>query len=171
MNTSSPDQKQRIFTLLQPTGVQFVDLAIMAPVPPKGLKTPFLASGNGASTFAQTVSFLNLNLEVLSDTVGEASTRKLLRSIVYKGLAAVIGEAVEAGQAFGLDSYMRQQISSLIGGNDALIDRFLEGSKTHALRRSHEMEAVVSMLTANAIDPIMSMATLKSLQNLQQKSL
>ncbi len=166
MNTSSPDKKIAIYEILKSTGVQYVDLAIMAPVPPKGIKTPFLASGNGAFLFQEKVKPLNLNLSVLSEVVGEASTRKLLRSIVYKGVAAVICEAMEAGQKFGLEDYIREQISSVIGGNNDLIDRFVEGSKTHALRRMHEMEAVVEMLKDQNLEPIMSEATKKNLEKL-----
>lgn len=166
MNTASPDTKQRVEAILNPSGALVVDVAIMAPVPPKGILTPFLVSGPGASLFAERLRPLGLAISVLSDGVGEAATRKLLRSIVYKGIAAVIGEAVEAGRAFGLEPYIREQILSVVGGNDALIDRFLEGSKTHALRRSHELEAVVAMLGDRNVDPVMSRATLESLQNL-----
>lgn len=166
MNTASPDTKRRVEAILKPSGAQVVDVAIMAPVPPKGILTPFLVSGSGARLFAERLQPLGLDIDVLSDQVGEAATRKLLRSIVYKGIAAVIGEAVDAGRAFGLEPYIREQILSVVGGNDALIDRFLEGSKTHALRRSHELEAVVSMLIEHEIEPVMSRATLTSLENL-----
>lgn len=166
MNTASPDTKQAVAAILAPSGAKVIDVAIMAPVPPKGILTPFLVSGPGAASFAEKLAPFGLDISTLTDEVGEAATRKLLRSIVYKGVAAVIGEAVAAGQAFGLEPYIREQIRSVIGGNDALIDRFLEGSKTHALRRSHEMEAVVSMLAHRDIDPIMSIATLESLENL-----
>ena len=109
---------------------------------------------------------LHLNIEVISDKVGDASTKKLLRSIVYKGVAAVICEAVEAGKAFGLDSYIRAQISSVIGGNDELINRFLEGSNTHAARRIDEMDAVVQMLQEKKMQAIMSGATKQNLINI-----
>lgn len=166
MNTASPDTKRRVEAIVNPSGAKVVDVAIMAPVPPKGILTPFLVSGPGADSFAEQLRPLGLNISVLGDQVGEAATRKLLRSIVYKGIAAIIGEAVEAGRSFGLEPYIREQILSVVGGNDALIDRFLEGSKTHAIRRSHELEAVVAMLTARDIDPVMSRATLTSLENL-----
>ena len=166
MNTASPDTKRAVAAILQPSGSQAIDVAIMAPVPPKGILTPFVVSGPGVALFAEKLRPFGLDISVLSDEVGEAATRKLLRSIVYKGVAAVIGEAVAAGQSFGLESYIREQIRSVIGGNDALIDRFLEGSKTHALRRSHELEAVVSMLEARNVEPVMSRATLESLENL-----
>lgn len=166
MNTASPDTKRQVEAIIAPSGALAVDVAIMAPVPPKGIFTPFLISGPGAQAFTEKLLPLGLSISVLSEQVGEAATRKLLRSIVYKGVAAVIGEAVAAGQSFGLEAYIREQILSVIGGNDALIDRFLEGSKTHAVRRSHELEAVVSMLTARNIEPVMSRATLTSLENL-----
>lgn len=164
MNTSSPQKKQKIYDTLKSSGVQYVDLAIMAPVPPKGILTPFWVSGNGAEAFYQSLKHLNLDIKVLSDAVGEASKLKLLRSIVYKGVAAVICEAVEAGQAFGLKAYIREQIQSILGHEDnTLIDRFLEGSKTHAQRRMHEMDAVCEMLKSADIQPFMSQAAYDNL--------
>jgi 3-hydroxyisobutyrate dehydrogenase-like beta-hydroxyacid dehydrogenase len=167
MNTSSPEKKKAIAMILKSTEVKMIDLAIMAPVPPKGIKTPFLAAGEHSQEFIEKVKPLNLSISGLENSqIGDAATRKLLRSIVYKGIAAVICEAVEAGENFGMQSYIREQISSVIGGNDELIDRFVEGSKTHALRRMHEMEAVVEMLQEKGLDPIVSRGTRDNLQKL-----
>lgn len=171
MNTSSPQKKQKIYDTLKNSGAQYVDLAIMAPVPPKGILTPFWVSGNGAEAFYHSLKHLNLDIKVLSDAVGEASKLKLLRSIVYKGVAAVICEAVEAGQTFGLEAYIREQIQSVLGHEDnALIDRFLEGSKTHAQRRMHEMDAVCEMLKNADIQPFMSQAAYDNLGKFLNKS-
>ncbi|HMG90017.1 MAG TPA: NAD(P)-binding domain-containing protein [Chryseolinea sp.] len=166
MNTASPQTKIDVATILAKTHALVADVAIMAPVPAKGIKSPFLVSGPGAARFFDMLSPYKLDINILSDKVGDAATHKLLRSIVYKGFAAVIGEAINASQSMGLEEYMRSQISALIGGKDELIDRFIEGSKTHALRRSHELDAVVSMLISHNVEPVMSRATLKSLQNL-----
>ena len=166
MNTSSPQKKIAVFNILKSSGVQYVDLAIMAPVPPKGIKTPFLASGPGAKKLQEKMERLQLDISFLSENVGDASTRKLLRSIVYKGVAAVMCEAMEAGKAFGLEKYIREQISSVIGGNDALIDRFVEGSYSHAERRIHEMEAVVQMLKEKDLQPLMSAASRDNLKKI-----
>lgn len=166
MNTSSPQKKIAVFDILKSSGVQYVDLAIMAPVPSKGIKTPFLASGPGAKKLQEMMKSLQLDFSFLSENVGDASTRKLLRSIVYKGVAAVICEAMEAGNAFGLEEYIREQISSVIGGNDALIDRFVEGSYYHAERRIHEMDAVVQMLEEKDLQPLMSAAARDNLEKI-----
>lgn len=169
MNTSGPEKKIKIAQVLKPSGVKVIDLAIMAPVPPKGMMTPLLASGEFAAEFFEKVKPLNLDLKILENSrIGDAATRKLLRSIVYKGIAAVVCEAMEAGEAFGMESYIRGQISSLIGGNDELIDRFVEGSRTHAIRRMHEMEAVIEMLEAKGIEPIVTKGTRNNLEKLSE---
>ena len=131
MNTSGPEKKQKIASILASSGVKMIDLAIMAPVPPKGIMTPLLASGGICRrNFLAKIQSLKLDISSIENSkIGDAATRKLLRSIVYKGIAAVVCEAVEAGEAFGMESYIRGQISSLIGGNNELIDRFVEGSK------------------------------------------
>lgn len=169
MNTSGPEKKIKIAEILRSSGVKVIDLAIMAPVPPKGILTPFLASGENAAEFLEKVKPLNLDLKILENSqIGDAATRKLLRSIVYKGIAAVVCEAMEAGESFGMKGYIKEQISSLIGGNDELIDRFVEGSRTHAIRRMHEMEAVIEMLEAKGIEPIITTGTKNNLEKLSK---
>ncbi|WP_373550384.1 NAD(P)-binding domain-containing protein [Haliscomenobacter sp.] len=172
MNTSAPEKKQAIAKILNPSGVQFVDLAIMAPVPPTGIRTPMLAAGPGASLFQQKMTDYPLQMEVLPDAaVGAAAELKLLRSIVYKGIAGVIYEAVEVGLAFGQERYIREQISSIIGGKDELIDRFVTGTYIHAARRREEMAAVVEMLEAQQLDPLLSKATRDQLEKLVQQKI
>ncbi|MDI9880545.1 NAD(P)-dependent oxidoreductase [Flectobacillus longus] len=167
MNTSGPQKKIAIAKILAPTQIKVIDLAIMAPVPPKGILTPFLAAGEYASDLLDFVKPLALNISLVENsTIGDAATRKLLRSIVYKGIAAVICEAMEAGEVFGMEAYIRGQISSLVGGNDEIIDRFVEGSRTHALRRMHEMEAVIEMLEDKGVEPIVTRGTRNNLEKL-----
>jgi 3-hydroxyisobutyrate dehydrogenase-like beta-hydroxyacid dehydrogenase len=167
MNTSGPQKKIKIAEILQNSGVKLIDLAIMAPVPPEGIFTPLLAAGEYADDFLQTIKQLGLNITLIENSkIGDAATRKLLRSIVYKGIAAVICEAMEAGKSFGMETYIRGQIASLIGGNNELIDRFVEGSQIHAKRRNDEMEAVIEMLEEKGIDPLVTKGTKNNLQKL-----
>lgn len=141
----------------------------MAPVPPKGILTPFLASSKNSKEFLELMSPFKLYLtSVENGKIGDAATMKLLRSIVYKGIAAVVCEAMEAGEAFGMEAYIRGQISSLIGGNDEIIDRFVEGSRTHAIRRMYEMEAVIEMLEEKGLDPIVTRGTRNNLEKLSK---
>lgn len=162
MNTSSPQDKLEVKNILDGyCGV--LDVAIMAPVPPSGIQTPLLVAGASAQKFKQTLSGLN-NISVTEGPVGEAAKLKLLRSIVYKGVAAVICEAMEAADHFDKQDYMRHQIASIIGENPSLVDRFIQGSRVHAIRRSHEMEAVSAMLQGEELSAIMSEAAIDNLK-------
>jgi 3-hydroxyisobutyrate dehydrogenase-like beta-hydroxyacid dehydrogenase len=88
-------------------------------------------------------------IEVLSATAGEAATRKLLRSVFMKGLAAISLEALTAAAAAGLEPWMYEELVAVYEQADrALLQRLLEGSRIHAVRRVHEMQAAREMLDA-----------------------
>ena len=147
VNTGSPELKAELAGIVAPTGAGFADVALMAPVPGNGIATPALASGPGAARFAELLVPLGMPVELVGDEPGAAAERKLLRSIVWKGIAAVILEATVAGEAAGEADAVRAEILGILAGADeALVERMLTGSRTHATRRTHEMEAVGEML-------------------------
>ena len=165
LNTASPQNKRKVAAIIEATGALFVDTAVMAPVPPKGLGTPVYVSGNGAALFAEKMSSLGMPVTVLDGVAGNAATHKLVRSIMYKGVAAVVMECLEAAEALNLSGYARAQMMTILQ-DEAMIDRFVEGSKKHAGRRIHEMEAVVEMLDAIGVSAFTSQASLEKLQEL-----
>ncbi|MDW8357817.1 NAD(P)-binding domain-containing protein, partial [Thermus sp.] len=142
LNTAAPSLKRALHEVIAPTGALFADIALMSPVPGKGLRTPSLASGPGALAYAERLGPLGAVVEGVGEAPGAAATRKLLRSIFFKGLAAAVGEALEAARRLGLEAETRQNIAqTLEEANAALIDRLEEGSRRHALRRQEEMLA------------------------------
>jgi 3-hydroxyisobutyrate dehydrogenase-like beta-hydroxyacid dehydrogenase len=147
MNTSSPQVKQDIDRLFVGTPARFADVAIMAPIAPERIRTPLLASGAGAAQFAEAFSPFNRAITVLDAPAGHAATLKLVRSIFYKGLAAVVMETLEAAEKLDLTAYAREQMLTILN-DEPMIDRFVSGSIRHASRRIHEMDAVIDMLHA-----------------------
>jgi 3-hydroxyisobutyrate dehydrogenase-like beta-hydroxyacid dehydrogenase len=146
-NTAAPGLKLELASLVEPTGATFADVALMAPVPGNGVRTPVLVSGTGAAAFAAALRPLGMPVELGGPRAGDAARRKLLRSIVWKGIAAVAVEAMAAGEAAGAAAWMREEIESVFASADAaLLERMLTGSRTHATRRVHEMEAVGALL-------------------------
>ncbi len=145
INTASPQTKRQVAEILQSSGVQFADAVLMTPVPPKGLKTPTLVSGPGAQQFHDVMTPLGMSVTILDNQVGTAATRKLIRSIAYKGIAAVVVECLAAAEQLDLDDYAREQLLTILP-NEAIIDRFVNGSRKHAVRRAREMEAVADLL-------------------------
>jgi len=160
-NTASPGLKRDVAAVIEARGAAFVDVAIMAPVPPKGVATPLWVAGPGAPAFHRLLAPRGLDITVLEGDAGTAATRKLVRSIAYKGIAAVVMECLDAARALGLEEYARGQLATLVDAD--AIDRFEEGSRKHAFRRVQEMEAVVEMLESIGVPARTSAASLRSL--------
>jgi 3-hydroxyisobutyrate dehydrogenase-like beta-hydroxyacid dehydrogenase len=157
VNTASPALKRELASVVASTGAAFADVALMSPVPGHGIRTPALASGDGARRFASLMEPFGMPVEIAGDEPGAAAERKLLRSVVWKGLAAVILEATAAGDAAGKSSWMRSEILSVLReADEEIVERMLSGSRTHARRRVHEMETVGEMLRSLGVEPRMS---------------
>ena len=160
LNTASPGLKRELASIAAAGGVPFADVAIMAPVPGRGLRVPMLASGDGAQHFAGLLAPLGADIEVLAGPAGLAASKKLLRSVFYKGLAASIVEALEAARAAGHEQWLREHIAAELAAADARsVERIVDGTARHAVRRAAEMEAAADMLTELGVRPLMADAS------------
>lgn len=148
LNTSSPAVKRELAAI---AGERFADVALLGPVPEKGLRTPALASGPAAEAFAVALRPLGMPVDVVSDRAGDAAEMKLLRSVFMKGLAASAIESLDAAGRSGHDIWLRGEIAGVIG--EPLLDRLLEGSRRHAARRVEEMDAARGLLLDLGIEP------------------
>jgi 3-hydroxyisobutyrate dehydrogenase-like beta-hydroxyacid dehydrogenase len=160
LNTASPGIKRELASIAEAGGVPFADVAMMAPVPGRGLRVPMLASGDGAERYARLLTPLGAGIDVLAGPAGLAATRKLLRSVFYKGMAAAIVEALEAARAVGHEQWLREHITAELTEADARsVDRIIDGTARHAVRRAAEMEAAADMLTELGVRPVMADAS------------
>jgi len=170
MNTAAPQLKRDIAPIIDKTGALFVDAALMDPVPPKGLGTQVYASGNGAELFTEKMTPLGMPVTYLDKEAGNAATHKLVRSIMYKGVAAVIVECLEAAEKLDMTEYARTQMLKIIY-DEPMIDRFVSGSIKHAKRRVEEMKAVVEMLDSIGVSAFTSQASVNRLKELMEKNI
>ncbi|GGN24011.1 3-hydroxyisobutyrate dehydrogenase-like beta-hydroxyacid dehydrogenase [Actinoplanes campanulatus] len=153
LNTATPGLKETLAALGGQT-VRVVDVALMSPVPGRGLHTPMTASGPAAAEFATVLGGYGATVTVLDGPVGAAATRKLLRSVFYKGMAAAVTEALAAARAAGLEEWLRGNIrDELIRGNADTLDRLVDGSVKHAVRRREEMAAATELLEDLGVPP------------------
>jgi 3-hydroxyisobutyrate dehydrogenase-like beta-hydroxyacid dehydrogenase len=157
LSTTSPALKHDIAAVVHRAGARFVDVALLGPVPARGLGTPALASGPGAQAFADVLGPLGMPVEVLSDRPGEAATLKLLRSVFMKGLAATTLESLRAADAAGHASWLEGEIAAVVG--EPLLERLVEGSRRHAVRRLDELEAARELLLELGVEPRIAAAS------------
>lgn len=156
-NTSGSALKEELAALVEPTGAAFADVALMTPVPGRGLRTPAAASGPGADAFQRLLGPLGMPVTVIPGPPGAAATRKLLRSVAWKGVAGVVNEALAAARAAGVEEWIRAELLDLFQtADDATLTRLEEGSRRHAKRRARELADVAALLRELGVAPHLS---------------
>jgi len=170
-NTASAGLKQKLALIAADAGVPFADIAIMAPVPGFGYRVRMLVSGTGAQRTSDILTGYGASVEVLPGPAGLAATRKLLRSVFYKGMATAVIEALHAARAAGCEDWLRDHIAEEFAAADAnTLARMEEGGYRHALRRSHEMAAAAELLRELGVPPRVTEASRLWLDQLAEPS-
>jgi 3-hydroxyisobutyrate dehydrogenase-like beta-hydroxyacid dehydrogenase len=167
LNTGSPGLKLELAAIASEAGVAFADVAIMAPVPGKGLRVPMLVSGEAAERVAVALGDLGTPITVQPGPAGSAAERKLLRSVFFKGMAAAVVEALEAAEAAGCADWLRANIAAeLIAADEYTVERLVTGTHQHAKRRADEMAASAQMLDELGVPPLVAGASRDLLRRL-----
>lgn len=148
LNSCAPSSKGRAAEVIEAGGGRYVDVAVMAPVHPKLNMVPLLISGPHAEAAAPVLESLPMSLRVVDGPVGAASSIKMIRSVMVKGLEALTAECVLAAVAAGVED---EVLPSLLSGHPKLdvAERAaynFERSLQHGERRAAEMEEVAITL-------------------------
>lgn len=163
INSVSPAVKKAIGAAVAESGAKFVEAAVMSTVPPLGHGAPMLLCGPGAADFAARMTPLGMKLEVLDAPLGSAAAIKMFRSVIIKGLEALMLECVLAAEQFGAANRVFDSVSASIPGIDwnQLAHYMVGRTALHAERRADEMMEVAATLADLGVEPIMASATAK----------
>lgn len=162
VSSVSPKMKQAVGKAVSQSGAKFVEAAMMAPVPPHGHRVPTLLGGAAAPEFLELMRPFGVRMEVVStDQIGRAAAVKMFRSIVYKGLEALMFECVLGASHYGAEARVFQSLNESFPGVDfqKLADYMIGRVVVHGERRAREMDEVASTLRETGIEPIMAEAT------------
>lgn len=160
VNSVSPATKARVGDAIAVSGADFVEASIMSPIHPLGHAAPMLLSGPAAPALIARLAPFGMDLEDMGPEYGRAAATKMFRSIVFKGLEALLQECVVAADRYGV----AEKVLDSIGANypqldwQALASYFIGRSVMHGERRAHEMEEVAETLRAMEIEPFMAEA-------------
>ena len=150
INSVSPGRKRETAALVAGRGAAYIDMAVMAPVHPRGHATPVLVAGPGAAALLPALRGLGFSAEVAGDAVGDATAIKMVRSLFVKGLEAITVEALLAARASGaFDAVLRSLAGSYQGLRwpDHATYSF-ERTLRHGRRRAAEMRESAATLDA-----------------------
>lgn len=159
MNSVAPQTKQEAAEVIAAAGGTYVDVAIMAPVNPARLAVPLLLSGPDApraETFLRARGFTNVR--VVGDRIGTASTIKMLRSVMYKGIEALTAECLIACARAGVSD---EVIASFGEGWAQQADYRLDRMMVHGTRRAAEMAEAAKTLEALGVPALLTRGTVE----------
>jgi 3-hydroxyisobutyrate dehydrogenase-like beta-hydroxyacid dehydrogenase len=161
LNSVSPALKREVGAVIGASGATFVEAAVMAPVQPYGHLVPMLIGGPGAPRFCDAMTPFGMRLEALDGPIGKAAAVKMCRSIVVKGLEALLAECVLGASRYEADEKVFASLQETWPGIDwkALADYTMGRVVVHGERRAREMEEVAETLRAMGVEPIMAEAT------------
>ena len=160
-NSCAPQTKEKTARDVDAAGGRYVDVAVMAPVHPRLHRTPLLISGPHAQAAAPVLARLGMAVEIHEGPVGSSSAIKMIRSIMMKGLEALVCECVLAGRKAGVIETVLDSLDDTYPGFDwrKRSAYMLERVMTHGVRRAAEMREAALTVNLLGLDGAMSRAS------------
>jgi 3-hydroxyisobutyrate dehydrogenase-like beta-hydroxyacid dehydrogenase len=161
VNSASPGMKQKASILVDSAGGRYVEAAVMTPIHPKGVASAMLLGGPHATDFLARGRGLGFAGELFSETVGLASATKMCRSVIIKGVEALLSESLLSARQYGVEKYVLASLSDLlpVGDWEKLARYMISRALEHGTRRAEEMREAAATVAEAGIAPFMSTAT------------
>lgn len=167
VTTASPEEKKKIADMTEHYGAGFVDGAMLGPLLQYHHQVPMLLSGSGCEMLLERMREYHMNLTVVNQLPGAATSIKFIRSITAKGLACLLFESFQAAQHFHVEEMIAESLCESYGGAfEKVMDNYLSGTIIHAKRREHEMRNVVDFLESAGLPDKMAEATRGKLEEI-----
>lgn len=164
VNSAAPTTKQRAAASVMASGADYIEAAVMAAVKKPGIAVPILSGGPKAEAVSAELNALGMKLTPVAAAYGRASAMKLCRSIVIKGLEALMVDCAAASAHFDVTDEVFASLGATYPSIDfhALAADMGERVATHGVRRSAEMMEAAEMLQAMGRDPELARAVAAS---------
>ena len=159
LNSTSPAAKQAASAWIDAAGGRFVEAAIMSPIAPHRVASPMLLGGMHAASFLPLATQLGFTgARLFSEKLGAASAAKMCRSVVIKGLEALMLESLLTARKFGVEQAVLDSLQSTSPADTwrtqgrYMISRAL----VHGRRRAEEMREAARTVAEAGLEPRMS---------------
>ncbi|WP_297367823.1 NAD(P)-dependent oxidoreductase [Acidocella sp.] len=161
VNSASPGQKRRAAKVIEDAKGRYVEGVIMSPIGHKRLASPMLLGGPHAAGFeavARKVGFSGARF--YAPQIGLASATKLCRSVMIKGIEALLTEAMLTARHYGVEGEVLASLSDFFPGQDweKLAYYMIGRGVQHGARRAEEMREAAETVAEAGLAPLMSVA-------------
>lgn len=160
LNSASPGTKQRAAAAIEAAGGHYVEAGVMTSVPPYGIRVPMLLGGAQAAELSRTLTSWGMDAKPVSEKLGVASAIKMSRSIMIKGLEALVIEAYTNARAYGVEDYVLPTLQETFPQIDWSKQGayFFSRVAQHGKRRAEEMRESANTVKEAGFAPIMASA-------------
>lgn len=160
LNSTSPGAKTAAAAIVQAAGGRFVEAAIMSPIQPRGAASPMLLGGDHAAAFQPLALQLGFTgARVMAGKLGSASAAKMCRSVLVKGLEALVLESLLSARRHGVEDAVLDSLQGLKIADWRQDARYMMSrALLHGARRAEEMREVARTVGEAGFTPHMSSA-------------
>ena len=160
LNSASPGTKQRAGAAIDGAGAHYVEAGVMTSVPPYGIKVPMLLGGAGAGELAAVLNGWGMDAKPVSDRLGVASAIKMCRSVMIKGLEALVIESYATARAYGVEDHVLPTLAETFPAIDWQKQGayFFSRVVQHGKRRAEEMREAANTVREAGFEPFMAAA-------------
>lgn len=173
LNSVSPATKRQVHDSFAHKGVLFTEGVAMDTVPSKGAQVPLIFCGPESMSLSKTLNKFGLNTRSVSAELGAASTTKLLRSILIKGMEALFAESIEAAGKVDMQDEVLASLQATYPGLDwqEVAGYQLYRASLHAERRASEMREAEKLVKELGVESLMTSAIVERQQNLSDRNI
>jgi len=160
-NSASPGAKVRAAEHVSRAGARYVEGAVMTSVPPHRIRVPLLLGGPHAEEILPVLRELGFSPEVASPRLGVASATKMCRSVIIKGLEALVIESFTAARRHGVEGAVLASLRETFPGLDweKQASYFFQRVVEHGRRRGEEMREAAVTVAEAGLEPWSASAT------------
>ena len=161
LNSASPGTKQRAAAAVDGAGARYVEAGVMTSVPPHGIRVPMLLGGASALELAAMLGRWGMDATAVSDRIGVASAIKMCRSVMIKGLEALVIESYATARAYGVEEHVLPTLAETFPSIDWQRQGayFFSRVVQHGQRRAEEMREAANTVREAGFAPFMAAAT------------
>jgi 3-hydroxyisobutyrate dehydrogenase-like beta-hydroxyacid dehydrogenase len=160
LNSASPGTKQQAAQVIEAAGAHYVEAGVMTSVPPYGIRVPMLLGGAQAQALAEKLAAFGMDAKAVATEIGVASAIKMCRSVMIKGLEALVIESYTTARKYGVESHMIPTLAETFPSIDweATGAYFFSRVAQHGKRRAEEMREAANTVQEAGFEPWMSTA-------------
>jgi 3-hydroxyisobutyrate dehydrogenase-like beta-hydroxyacid dehydrogenase len=164
LNSVAPVTRTAASAAVEAVGGRYVEAAVMSPIGPKRIASPMLLGGPHAEALLPMLRATGFaGATAFSPLIGRASAAKMCRSVMIKGMEALLGEALLAARHHGVEQEVLDSLRDLFPGLDwrTLARYMISRSLQHGRRRAEEMREVALTVDEAGVGSWMSRAAVE----------